>query len=125
MRPEVIEVEGLRPLAEHLVQGKSFRDLASELGRSHEYWWRKCRRDSADLVDRVEAHMRSGRRPLFEIPPQQLEDWQAALTLAQFCVDELRARGWAVLARGVRIRGADEAAVGIEIVYVEEQEEQQ
>lgn len=68
--------------------------------------------------------MRAGRRPLFEIPPQDLEDWQAALTLAQFVVDQLRARGWLVIARGVRIRGADEATVAIEIVFVEQEEQE-
>ena len=119
-----IETESYRPLAEHLPSGKTFRQLAQELGHSHDYWYRKCRRDSADLVDRVEAHMRAGRVPLFEIPPQDLVGWQASLTLSQFVVDQLRQRGWAVLARGVRIRGADKAGIGIEIVYVEESEEE-
>jgi len=67
--------------------------------------------------------MRRGKVPLFEIPPQPLQDWQAALTLSEFIVDQLRQRGWAVLARGVRIRGADPAGVGIEIVYVEQEEQ--
>ena len=125
MRQEVIEVESYRPLAEHLPRGKSFRQLAEELGHSHEYWWRRCHQDSAEIVDRVEEVMRRGKVPLFEIPPQPLQDWQAALTLSEFIVAQLRQRGWLVMARGVRIRGADPAGVGIEIVYVEESEEEQ
>lgn len=114
-----IETESYRPLAAHLPQSKSFRDLARELGYSHDYWYRKCRRDSADLIDRVEQHMRAGRRPLFEVPyGQPLEDFAAALTLCQFATDALRARGWSVKARTVRYRDLD--GVAFEIVHEEE-----
>ena len=124
MPPVTIDTEPYRPLAEHLPRGKSFRKLARELGRNHETIRTQIAREGAELVSAVEAHMRAGRRPLFELGPQErLADWQRALSLVQYVVDQLRARGWAVCARGVRIRGADPAGLGIEIVYVEQEEQ--
>ena len=114
-----IDTEPYRPLAEH-ARGKSFRKLARELGRNHETIRTQIAREGADLVSAVEAHMKAGRRPLFELGPQErLADWQRALSLVQYVVDGLRARGWAVRARTVRYPGLDGVAFE---VYVEEEE---
>ena len=124
MRQVTVDPAGYEALAEHLPRGRSLRQIARELGRSHEAVRHQIAREGADLVSAVERHMRQARRPLFELGPQEdLADWQRALSLVQYVVDQLRARGWAVCARGVRIRGADEATVAIEIVFVEQEEQ--
>lgn len=115
MAAKIIGVEPYRELAEHS-NGVSYRELARQLGKSREFWRAKCARDADRLVAACEEHLRGGRRLLFEIPPREdLEDWQLSLALAQHALDALRARGWRVRARGVRIRGADPATVVIEV----------
>ena len=111
-----VNVSDYQVLAEHLPRGRSLRELAVELGRSHEYVRCECARESDALVGEVEAHLRAGRVPLFEVPPQPLTEWQAALTLAQYVVDQLRAGGWRVSARSVR--------VGDGVAFIVEQEEE-
>lgn len=111
-----VSVSAYEVLAEHLPRGRSLRELAAELGRSHEYVRAECARESAALVGEVEAHLRAGRVPLFEVPPQPLTEWQAALTLAQYVVDQLQAGGWRVRARSVRVEDG--------VAFIVEQEEE-
>ncbi len=121
MRQEIIETEPYKQLAEHLPTPVSYRELARQLGKSREYWRAKCARDAADLVEACERHLRAGRTLLFEFPFGPLQDLAKSLTLAQFAVDALRARGWAVRARTVRYPGLD--GIAFEIVYEEEEEQ--
>ncbi len=121
MRQEVIETEPYKELAEHLPTGVSYRELARQLGRSREYWRARCSRDADQLVEAVEGHLRAGRRPLFEIPFGPLQNLAASLNLAQYATDQLRARGWHVIARSIRYAGLN--GVAFEIVFVEQEEQ--
>ena len=116
-----IETESYRPLAEHLPRGKSFRELARELGHPHDYWYESARRDSATSSTewRRTCEPAAGR---YSRSLRGALDLAAGADAGAVLVDQLRARGWAVCARGVRIRGADEAALA-EIVFVEQEEQ--
>jgi hypothetical protein len=121
MREHIIDVEPFQELAEHLPTNSSLRELSRRLGRSHEYWRGRIARESAGLIDAVEVQLRAGRVPLFEVPyGQPLEEYAAALTLATWATEQLRARGWNLRARGVRYRGLNGVAFAIE--FEEEQE---
>lgn len=91
--PELIAEDSL--LAEHLA-GSTVRTIAKRHGLTRSTAHRTVIKQGKTLVDSLERNLRARVWPWIEIPPQMPGDRMDAIHMLDWCVKQLRERGWEI-----------------------------